>query len=76
MIFLPVVKMCICVSLHKTSYDYDCSTFRYAQLNARMKILLHASMLSFDHFKIYDWRIIAALQRFKNLILVVRFFCE
>jgi hypothetical protein len=43
-------------------------------LQIEIGILLHAGILSFDHFEIFDGRIINALQCFKNLILVVRFF--
>jgi hypothetical protein len=43
-------------------------------LQIEIGVLLHASILSFDHFEICDGRIINALQCFKNLILVVRFF--
>jgi hypothetical protein len=49
----------------------------YTRLNATMpqmgmKVLLHAGILSFDHFEIHNWRIINALQSFKNLNLVER----
>jgi hypothetical protein len=51
----------------------------HTQLNATMSqigmgVLLHEGILRFDHFAISDRRIINALQCFKNLILVVRFF--
>jgi hypothetical protein len=51
----------------------------YIQLNKSMlqvgmKVLLHPGVIRFDHFGIYGWRIINALQCLKNLILVVRFF--
>jgi hypothetical protein len=39
-----------------------------------MGVLLHEGILRFDHFAICDRRIINALQCFKNVILVVRFF--
>jgi hypothetical protein len=43
----------------------------------RMKVLLHAGILSFDHFEIYGWSIINALQCFERFILVVlKNFCE
>jgi hypothetical protein len=41
-----------------------------------MKDLLHASILSFDYFKIYEWRIINALQRLKKINVSRKFFCE
>jgi hypothetical protein len=41
-----------------------------------MGVLLHAGIISFEHFKIYGGRIINALQCFKNLNLVVRFFWD
>jgi hypothetical protein len=52
----------------------------YTLLNAttcmfqeRMKVLLHADILSFDHFEIFDWNIINALQCFNIFIVVIRF---
>jgi hypothetical protein len=70
------------VSIHKTATTTNkikILFLLYTQLNAimsqtRMGILLHAVILSFDNFEVCDGRIINALQCFKNLILVIRFF--
>jgi hypothetical protein len=43
-------------------------------LQIEIGVLLHAGILSFDHFEICEGRIIYTLQRFKYLIVVVRCF--